>query len=201
MAELVADLFVSLDGYAAGENVGPFFGLGGPELDAWVGNVLAEPQVIVMGRVTYQAMAAISIPAADEVSARMNELPKAVFSNSLAEPLEWHNTRLVRGDLGVAIAALKREAREPLRAIGSLTLVRSMIRLGLVDLLRITIFPLTLGDDGREPAFAGFPRAGFHLAGSRVLDSRLVMLDYRPSYQSQAMPTSRSDAAGHYRGI
>jgi dihydrofolate reductase len=180
MAELVADLFVSLDGYAAGENAGPFFGLGGPELDAWVRDVLAEPQLIVMGRVTYQALAAISIPAADEGSARMNELPKAVVSNSLAEPLEWPNTRVVRGDLSAAITALKRESREPLRTIGSLTLVSSMIRLGLVDLLRVTIFPLTLGDDGREPAFAGYPRAGFDLAGSRILDSRLVMLDYRP---------------------
>ena len=184
MAELVADLFVSLDGYAAGGNVGPFFGLGGPELDAWVGDILAEPQVIVMGRVTYQAMAAISISASDEVSARMNALPKAVVSNSLAEPLEWPNTRLVRGDLSTAIGALKRESREQLRTIGSLTLVGSMIRLGLVDLLRVTIFPLTLGNDGREPGFAGFPRAGFDLAGSRVLDSRLVMLDYRPSYPS-----------------
>lgn len=133
-----------------------------------------------MGRVTYQALAAISIRAADEVGTRMTELPKAVVSNSLAEPLEWPNTRLIRGDLGVAINTLKHESGERLRTIGSLTLVRSMIRLGLVDLLRITIFPLMLGDDGREAALAGYPRTGFELAGSRVLDSRVVMLDYRP---------------------
>jgi len=184
MAELIADLFISLDGYAAGENVGPFFGLGGPELDAWVRDVLAEPQVIVMGRVTYQAMAAISSQAADDVSAAMNMMPKVVVSNSLAEPLEWFNTRLVRGDLSAAIAVLKRESSDPLRTIGSLRLVSSLIRLGLVDMLRVTIFPLTLGGDGREPAFAAFPRAGFDLAGSRVLDSRLVMLDYRPADRS-----------------
>jgi dihydrofolate reductase len=181
MAELIADLFLTLDGYASGEDVGPFFGFGGPELDAWVREVLDQPQLVVMGRATYQAMAAISMPATDAISVRMNELPKAVVSNSLAEPLEWPNTRLVRGDLGTAVTALKLESPEPLRTIGSMALVSSMIRAGLVDLLRVTIFPLTLGTDGREPAYARFPRAGFELASSKVLDSRLVMLEYRPA--------------------
>ena len=53
------------------------------------------------------------------------------------------------------------------------------MQLELVDLLRVTIFPVTLGPDGREPMFAGFPRGEFELAASRVLDSRLVMLEYR----------------------
>jgi len=36
MAELTADLFVSLDGFAAGVGTGPFFGYDGPELESWV---------------------------------------------------------------------------------------------------------------------------------------------------------------------
>jgi dihydrofolate reductase len=180
MAELTADLFVSLDGYAAGENAGPFFGFGGPELDAWVRGVLDRPQVVVMGRVTYQAMAAIAGSATDGTSLRMTELPKVVVSNTLAEPLAWSNTRLVRGDLGAGIGALKRTSPAPLRTIGSMTLVSAMLRLGLVDLLRLAFFPLTLGTDGSEPAFAGFPRTGFDLVGGRVLDSRVMMLDYCP---------------------
>ena len=32
MAELTVDLFISLDGFAAGVDVGPFFGYDGPEL-------------------------------------------------------------------------------------------------------------------------------------------------------------------------
>ena len=31
MAELIADLFVSLDGFAKGVDAGPFFGYSGPE--------------------------------------------------------------------------------------------------------------------------------------------------------------------------
>lgn len=180
MAELIADLFISLDGYASGEHVEAFFGLGGPELDERVRQVLGQPQVVVMGRHTYLAMAAISMPGADEISRRMNELPKAVVSNSLSGPLEWPNTRLVRGDLVAEISRLKRASAVPLRTVGSMALVSSMMKLGLVDLLRLTIFPVTLGPDGREPIYAGYPRGAFELVSSRVLDSRLVMLEYRP---------------------
>jgi dihydrofolate reductase len=184
MAELTADLFLSLDGFAAGVDVGAFFGYGGPELDGWVRDAQARPQLVVMGRVTYEAMAQISSSATDEVSTRMNETPKAVFSNTLSEPLAWQNTRLIRGDPGdpgAGMRALKRDSPDPLRSIGSLTLVRSLLELGLVDRLRVAIFPLLLGDAGREPAFAGYQRAGLELTGTRVLDSRIIMLDYRPS--------------------
>jgi dihydrofolate reductase len=181
MTELTADLFVSLDGFAAGVDAGPFFGYGGPELDRWVRDAQTRPQLVVMGRVTYEAMAQISASATDEVSTRMNEVPKAVFSNTLSEPLAWRNTRLIGGDLGEAMRALKRQSPDPLRSIGSLTLVRSLLELGLVDRLRVAVFPLLLGDAGREPAYAGYPRAGLELTGTRILDSRIIMLDYRPA--------------------
>ena len=190
MAELIADLFVTLDGYASGENAGPFFGYGGPELSARLSEVLAEPQLVVMGRHTYLAMTAISVPGTDEVSRRMNALPKAVVSNTLSEPLEWQNTRLVSGDLTAQIRGLKEISDVPLRTIGSMALVSSMMKLGLVDVLRLTIFPITLGPDGREPIYTGYPRGEFELATCRVLDSRLVMLEYRPTHRGPLEATA-----------
>lgn len=180
MAELIADLFVSLDGFAHGVDAGPFFDHSGPELDGWVRENLDRPQRLLMGRVTYEALAGISTTATDENSTRMSALPKFVVSNTLQEPLSWANTRLVRGDPAEAVGALKRDAGEPLRTIGSLTLVRGLMERGLVDRLRLMIFPLVLGDAGREPIFAAHGRAGLDLAGTRVLDSRLVLLEYRP---------------------
>ena len=44
----------------------------------------------------------------------------------------------------------------------------------------VVVFPLTLGDTGRERALSDYPRTSFELAGSSVLDGRLVALDYRP---------------------
>ena len=130
---------------------GPSSATPGRSLESWVSDALGHPHLIVMGRVTYQALAEISWSATDEVSTRMNDIPKAVVSNTLAEPLAWANTRLIRGDLGEQIGTLKRQSPLPLRSIGSITLVGGMMRLGLVDRLRVAVFPLILGDAGREP--------------------------------------------------
>ena len=160
MRLLTADLFVTLDGFAAAQGAGPFFGYAGPGLDRWIRDRLDEPQLIVMGRVTYEALSAMSATATDPSSARMNELPKAVFSNSLRRTagLGQHH-RLVAGDMpGAAIRALRlQQSGDPLRSIGSLSLVQSMIGLGLVDRLRIMVFPLILGRSGREPAYMATP--------------------------------------------
>ena len=186
MSELTADLFVSLDGFAAGKDVGPFFGYAGPDLDGWVREELSKPQLVLMGRVTYELMASFSASATDAISVRMTDLPKVVFSNTLGEPLVWKNTRVVKGPLGAAITALKHQPGDPLRSIGSLSLVKSLTQLGHVDRLRLMVFPIILGNDGQEPALAGYPRTGLELAATRVLDSRLLLLEYRLSSVSQA---------------
>jgi hypothetical protein len=94
--EVTAGLFSSLDGFASGLDQPPYFGYFGPGLASWVRDRLAPPQLIVMGRTAYEALAQFVPSATDEVSARMNALPKLVFSNSLADPLAWKNTRMVK---------------------------------------------------------------------------------------------------------
>jgi dihydrofolate reductase len=83
-----------------------------------------------MGRTTYEALAQFVPSATDEVSARMNALPKLVFSNSLAGPLAWKNTRLVKRPIADEIKALKQQREDPLRSIGSISLVKSMMQQG-----------------------------------------------------------------------
>src|SRR5262245_42157767 len=122
MAELLADLFISLDGFAGGEGFGPYFDYGGPELDAWVQEHLAEPQQVVLGRKTYEALASISA-GSYSVSTGLSALPKLVVSNTLEEPLAWANSRLLRGDAAEELQRVKNESDTPLRTMGSLSLV------------------------------------------------------------------------------
>src|SRR4029077_11436352 len=129
MRELTADLFISLDGFASGLDQPPYFGYFG----------------------SYEVLAQLVPSATDEVSIRMNALPKLVFSSTLAEPLAWKNTRLVKRTVADEIGELKQQLGDPLRSIGSVSLVKSMMRLGLVDRLRLMVFPLILGSAGREP--------------------------------------------------
>jgi uncharacterized protein YndB with AHSA1/START domain/dihydrofolate reductase len=178
--EFIADLFISLDGFASGVNEAPFFGYFGDDLGKWVHDHLNLGQILVMGRVTYEALARFTPSATDEMSRRMTELPKLVFSSTLKEPLSWKNTRLVATSAADEIRALKQKPGDPLRSIGSVSLVKSMMQLGLVDRLRLMVFPLVLGAGGREPIYAGYSRTGFELVDHKVLDSRIVLLEYRP---------------------
>lgn len=180
MRELIADLFISLDGYASGVNQPAYFGYYGEDLGSWVGENLAQPQVLLMGRVTYDAMAGFAASAKDEFSTRMRELPKIVFSSTLQEPLGWKNTRALSGVLADEIRVLKQQPGDPLRTIGSVSLVRSLMHEGLVDRLRLMVFPLVLGSAGREPMFESYLHTSLDLIQAKVLDSRLVLLEYKP---------------------
>jgi len=79
------------------------------------------------------------------------------------------------------IRALKEEPGDPLRSVGSLSLVKNLAELRLVDRLRLVVFPQILGATGREPILAGLPDIDLELVDNQVLDSRLVLLEYRPT--------------------
>ena len=181
MRELTADLFISLDGFASGVDEAAYFGYFGSDLGNWVRDNLERDQVILMGRVTYEALARFSASATDEVSTRMSALPKVVCSSTLQEPLVWKNTLLAKGAVADEINALKQQEGDPLRCIGSIRLVKSLMKLGLIDRLRLVIFPLILGDTGKEPIYADYPRLPLKLINTKVLDSRLILLEYRPA--------------------
>ncbi|SNT63942.1 Dihydrofolate reductase [Asanoa hainanensis] len=73
----------------------------------------------------------------------LNRRQKYVASRTLAEPLPWQNSTLLRGDVSAAVAALKKEG--DLVVLGSGVLVRSLLEAGLVDVLTLSIHPLTVG--------------------------------------------------------
>jgi dihydrofolate reductase len=178
MRTLTADLFVTLDGFALGEGAPAYFGYFGSDLERWIADELAKPQVLLFGRITYQALAGMIQAATDEASRKMNDLPKAVVSNTLQEPLEWNNTQLLKVD---EIQALKEQSSDPIRTMGSISLVKSLLRLDLVDRLRLLVFPLILGETGREPIFSDLPDINLELLNTSVLDTRIMMLEYRPA--------------------
>jgi dihydrofolate reductase len=93
--------------------------------------------------------------------------------------LEQH--RFDKGNVRDAITALKQQEGDPLRCIGSIRLVKSLAKLGLIDRLRLMFFPLILGETGQEPFYADYPRVALELDDTKVLDSRLILLEYRPA--------------------
>ena len=106
----------------------------------------------LLGRGTYEMFAAHwpNAPEDQQVLAEpLNALPKYVASTTLDEPLGWQNSRLLRGDIGEAVSALKAEDGQDLHVIGSPGLVPTLIARGLVDELRLMIDPLVIGGGKR----------------------------------------------------
>src|SRR5947199_919567 len=83
MSELIADLFISVDGCAKGSRSPAYFGFGGPDLDRWIGDQMMRPQRDPMGRKTDDALAAAPEPAHDEGSLSLAATPTTVFSRTL----------------------------------------------------------------------------------------------------------------------
>ncbi|HEV2378145.1 MAG TPA: dihydrofolate reductase family protein [Streptosporangiaceae bacterium] len=177
---LTVDMFVSLDGFAGGGEDWRFQYEPGVELQRYLLQVLEEPQVIVMGRRTYDDMASYWPRSSEPLAAAMNSLPKIVFSNTLTEPLAWHNSRLMKGDAVVNVRDLKAAEGDPLRCIGSISVATALFESGLVDQVRLVVFPIVLGATGTRPIFSrDSSPARLARVTATSLDSRVVVLDYR----------------------
>jgi dihydrofolate reductase len=67
------------------------------------------------------------------------------------------------------------------RTLGSVSLVKQLLAAGLVDRLKLVVCPVVLGETGIEPLFADLPDIGLDLLSTRILDGRLLLLEYRPA--------------------
>jgi dihydrofolate reductase len=85
--------------------------------------------------------------AGDPFADRMNAIAKYVVSSTLRDDeLTWANTTRIPGDEVVArLRALRGSDGGDLLVMGSPTLVRTLLREGLVDELRLNVEPVLLG--------------------------------------------------------
>jgi dihydrofolate reductase len=178
--QLTVDLFASVDGWAGSDGLPGYFGYFGPELGQWITTELARPQLLVMGRRTYGALAGLPDEARDGSWEQMMHLDKVVFSQTL-QTASWPNTRICADDLVDEVRRMKSETDVPLRTVGSLSLARQLTTAGLVDRLRLMTFPLIAGVSGREAAFAGMGDIALDLVDHQVLDRRVLLVEYRPT--------------------
>jgi dihydrofolate reductase len=99
----------------------------------------------LVGAATYAAWAGFWPGASGPFAQAMNEIPKVVFSDSLASA-DWAETTIASGDLTEAVARLKRERSDGyLLAHGGVRFARSLVETGLIDEYRLVTHPVVLG--------------------------------------------------------
>ncbi|HUG88452.1 MAG TPA: dihydrofolate reductase family protein, partial [Actinomycetota bacterium] len=137
---------------------------------------------ILLGRVTYQIFAAFWPTApASEFKDGMNAVPKHVVSRTLQEPT-WSNTSIVR-DVAREVPELKATPGGDILVHGSADLVDSLMRLRLVDELRIMVFPVVLGS-GKRLFRDESDLSHLELVETRSFSSGVVLLTYRPALEA-----------------
>jgi dihydrofolate reductase len=190
-ADLMVDLIISLDGYAAAEGWPGWWGLEGPEYLAWLEQEGKKDYTFLLGATTYRLMSSMSEQAAAQGSEFSEDegasltglaaVPKVVFSSTLQAPLTWPNSELVTGDAVEAVREMKRTGTGPLSTLGSLSLSRSLLTAGLVDRFRLVVFPVITGHTGRERIYDGYPDVALEMVNSRTFDGGLQLLEYVPT--------------------
>ena len=110
----------------------------------------------------------------------LNTKPKYVASRTLAGPLDWQNSRVLRGDLVDAVTELKGEEGGDLHVIGSSELVQTLIDHDLVDELRLMIDPIVLGGGKRIFRDDGALRR-LRLVDGQVTGTGAILATYAPA--------------------
>jgi dihydrofolate reductase len=180
MSALFADVFMSIDGSAHGTQSPPYFGLGGPELERWITEEGSAGRLSVLGRKTYETMANLPAQFRDDSYEAFIRQPTLVFSRTITHS-DWPGVELSAQDAVEEVGRRKAGAGPDLRTSGSLSLVRQFLAAGLVDRLRLMVFPQILGRTGDEPLFQDIGDLALELVDHRVLDRGIVLLDYRPA--------------------
>jgi dihydrofolate reductase len=102
-----------------------------------------------------------------------------VVSTTLEEPLEWSNSTLIKSNVAKEITELNRRLGKDITILGSGALVWSLLPGGLLDELRLKVYPVVLGG-GKRLFEDGGERKDLELVDSRMFDMGVLYLTYRP---------------------
>jgi dihydrofolate reductase len=173
MRKLVVTEFISLDGV-----------IGNPmwTFEFWndqIANFKAEEQensdAMLLGRITYDGFAQ-AWPGRDEPGADwMNNTPKYVVSTTL-KSADWNNSTIIRENVAAEVAKLKQQDGANILVYGSSVLVDALIQAGLVDELRLLLYPVVVGSG--DKLFKENSTAKFKLVSSESYSSGVTGLIY-----------------------
>jgi dihydrofolate reductase len=187
MGTIVISTNATLDGVVQdpdgkeGFSQGGWFGqFGGSDLEEWGKISLGEAlgaQALLLGRRSDEWFAARWAARTGEWADRLNRLPKYVVSATLDEP-KWGNSTVLKGDVVREVSALKERLDGEIVVYASYQLGRTLLEHDLVDELRLTVFPVTLGAGQRLFGETG-DKKPMRLAGTRNVGVGLVLLTYQ----------------------
>jgi dihydrofolate reductase len=188
MGRIVVSENVSLDGVVEDPTGEEGFARGGwfnqisaEDRDAWTRAECDEAlaaEALLLGRRTYEYLAARFPSRTGPWADRLNSMPKYVVS-ATAKDLDWNNSTVLSGDVLEEVAKLKDRVTGDIVAYSSRRLVQLLIEHDLVDELRLFVYPFVLGAGARVFGETSDTKP-VRLIDARPLGPSLAFLAYRP---------------------
>lgn len=153
-----------------------------PVIQGMMGARMSSAWSLLAGRTTYERFADYwPRQRPNAFTDALNRVQKYVASNTLAEPLGWQNSTLLKGDAADSVTRLKQDVEENLVVFGSGVLVLSLMSRGLVDELMLVVHPLVLGVGRRLFQDSGAGGCDLRLVDSTATGSGVIIGVYQPT--------------------
>jgi dihydrofolate reductase len=187
MGRIVVTEFISLDGVIEDPGGAEDFKYGGWSFEFDRGedgnqfklDETMDSAALLLGRKTYEGFADAWPARAGEFADKFNEMPKYVVSSTLKDP-EWTNTTVLEGDVADSVKKLRDEVDGNIVVHGSAQLVNALIEDGLVDELRLMVFPVVLGS-GKRLFGETSDKKALKLTDSKTVGEGVTVQVYEPA--------------------
>jgi dihydrofolate reductase len=188
MRKIIAATFVSLDGVMQAPGGPEEDPVGGFKFGGWtfhyfdevagtaMEELFSKPFALLLGRRTYDIFAAYWPYQNDAIADVFNPAVKYVATHRPGS-LTWQNTQSLGPDIVARLKELKQEDGPDLLIQGSGNLIQTLLANGLIDEIRLMIFPLVLGKGKRLFGDNAMP-AAFKLVKSQASTTGVIMATY-----------------------
>jgi dihydrofolate reductase len=179
MKKVVLDLAVTLDGFIEGPNGETDWCI--MEDDMNFEGFLSTIDTICYGRVSYDAWGNFQPAANASTTEQMlwqeiHAKHKFVFSSQKRED---ENATFISADIADKVAEIKKQNGKDIWLYGGASLIKTFIHLGLIDIYRISVHPIALGEG--KPLFENLNgQLKLKLIKTNVFKSGVVQLIYEP---------------------
>jgi dihydrofolate reductase len=145
-------------------------------MGAAVGAAMAAADTMLLGRRTYEEFAGYWPQQGDDelMADQMNNTPNLVVSSAL-DRVEWRNSTLIKGNVAEEFTRLKGRPGKNINITGSATLVRSLLRDGVLDELQLRVHPIVVGR-GKRHFEDGGERVALKLVDSKTFSTGVLAL-------------------------
>jgi dihydrofolate reductase len=187
MGRIVVTEFISLDGVIEDPGGSEDFKYGGwsfeisrgDEGDQFKLDETMNSEALLLGRRTYEGFAQAWPEREGEFADKFNDMPKYVVSSTLSDP-DWSNSTVLDGELVEQVSRVKQEQDGDIVVHGSAQLAQALIEHGLVDELRLMVFPVVLGA-GKRLFGETSDKHALRLTDSKSVGDGVQILIYEPA--------------------